>query len=453
MKKTILIVDDEKPTRDLMERALGRDYKVFAAPDAEQAMKILENESEIALMLSDIRMPGMDGMQLLKIAKQKHPRLACILLTAFGSVDQAVSAMKEGADDFITKPVDLDQLDLRIAKALKTADLEKQVDDLSSRLNDKYGMENMVGSSEAMQKVFTMIRKAAPSAATVLIQGPNGTGKELVAHALHNLSPRANKPFIEINCGAIPENLIESELFGHEKGSFTGAVSQHIGSFEAANQGTIFLDEIGELPLHLQVKLLRALENRSFQRVGGTEKIKVDIRVVAATNKDLKAAVANGTFREDLYYRLNVVGIQLPPLKDRQGDIALIAGRFIKELAQSGNPGVTGITPAARSLLEAYSWPGNVRELRNTIERMIVLSGGGQLDVNDVPEEIRTTASGAKMTIANSGTLDQTEQAKILAVLQDCKGNRTEAAKRLGISRRTIYRKIDEYQKAGVEIP
>lgn len=451
MKQTILIVDDEKDTREFMARALGADYHVETAPDAENALKLLDANPSIALMLSDIRMPGMDGLQLFKAARKVHPKLACILLTAFGTVDQAVAAMKDGVDDFIMKPVDLDQLDQRVAKVLKTAALESEVVSLRSQLDEKYGLENMIGSSEPMQRVFQLIRRAAPSTATVLIQGPNGSGKELVAHALHKLSPRANGPFVAVNCGAIPENLIESELFGHEKGSFTGAYALHVGSFEAANHGTIFLDEVGDLPLSMQVKLLRALENRSFQRVGGAETIHVDIRIVAATNKDLKAAVAQGTFREDLYYRLNVVDIHVPALKERRGDIPLLVMHFLRQIAQANNSPVTGVTPAAMKLLEAYDWPGNVRELRNAVEKMIVLASGTQLDVADVPEQMQATAGAATVTLAASGTLDETEKAKILAVLKDNKGNRSEAARVLGISRRTLYRKLDKYAEEGID--
>lgn len=447
MKQSILIVDDEKDTRELMARALGLDYQVTTAPDAEQAMKALEADPSIVLMLSDVRMPGVDGLQLLKAAKAKHPKLLCILLTAFGTVDQAVAAMKDGAEDFIMKPVDLDQLDLRVAKALKTGALESQVADLRSQLDEKYGLENMVGSSPAMKRVFDLVRRAAPSAATVLLQGPNGTGKDLVAHALHNLSPRAHGPFVAVNCGAIPENLIESELFGHEKGAFSGAIAQHLGSFETANHGTIFLDEIGELPLPMQVKLLRVLENRSFTRVGGTRTIDVDIRIVAATNRDLKALVAQGAFREDLFYRLNVVDITLPALKDRTGDIPLLVSRFIKDLAAKNGLPEPHITPAAMRLLEQYAWPGNVRELRNTIERMVVLSTNGTLDENDVPDALRTAPAAAPLSA--TVTLGENEKAQILAVLKECGGNRSEAARKLGISRRTIYRKLDEYAKDG----
>ncbi|MBQ8112136.1 MAG: sigma-54-dependent Fis family transcriptional regulator, partial [Kiritimatiellae bacterium] len=268
-------------------------------------------------------------------------------------------------------------------------------------------------------------------------------------HAIHNLSPRSSGQFVAVNCGAIPEGLIESELFGHERGAFTGAVGQHAGSFESANHGTLFLDEIGELPLQMQVKMLRALENRSFTRVGGTQTVEVDIRVVAATNRDLKSLVAEGRFREDLYFRLNVVEIDMPALKDRAADIPLLASRFIKEISEKNGGNVTGITPAAMKLLERYSWPGNVRELRNVIERMIVLSSGGMLDVEDVPDQLK--ASAAPVPLSSTVTIGENEKAQILAVLKECKGNRSEAARRLGIARRTIYRKLAEYAKEGIQ--
>lgn len=448
LKQSILIVDDERDTRELMARALGETYNVTTAPDAEQAMAALDADPSIALMLSDIRMPGADGLALLKAAKRKYPQLICILLTAFGTIDQAVAAMRDGAEDFITKPIDLDQLDIRVAKALRNVELTNKVAELRNQLDERFGLDNMIGSSPAMKRVFDIVRRAAPSSATVLLQGPNGSGKDLVAHAIHNLSPRSNGPFVAVNCGAIPEGLIESELFGHEKGAFTGAVGQHAGSFESANHGTLFLDEIGELPLQMQVKLLRALENRSFTRVGGTQTVEVDIRVVAATNRDLKALVAEGRFREDLYFRLNVVEIDMPALKDRAADIPLLASRFIKEISEQNGGGVTGITPAAMKLLERYSWPGNVRELRNVVERMIVLSSGGMLDVEDVPDQLK--ASVAPVPLSSTVTIGENEKAQILAVLKECADNRSEAARRLGISRRTIYRKLAEYAKEGI---
>ena len=450
MKPSILIVDDEKDTRELMARALGADYRVTTAADAELAIKALEADPSIALMLSDVRMPGADGLQLLKAAKKMRPRLACILLTAFGTVDQAVAAMKDGADDFIMKPVDLDQLDLRVAKVLKTGALESEVASLRSQLDEKYGLENITGSSEAMKKVFHLVRQAAPTEATVLIEGPSGTGKELVAHAIHTLSARSKGPFVAVECAALNGNLLESELFGHEKGAFTDAVAKRIGRFEAANGGTIFLDEISEIPPSTQVKLLRVLETRSFERLGSSETIKTDIRIVAACNRDLAQLVREGKFREDLYFRLAVIDIRLPALRERKGDIPLLVARFLAEFSSANGNRVTGITPAAMKLLESYDWPGNVRELRNAVERMVVLSPGGQLDVGDVPDFSRAPSVSPALQVVPAGTLEETEKARILAALEQAHGNRSLAAKSLGISRRTLYRKIDEYAKEGI---
>lgn len=436
MTDRILIVDDEKDTREFMARALSGKYEVLTAADAELAMKQLDADRSIRLLLSDVRMPGEDGITLMKAAKAMNPGLAVILLTAFGSIDQAVAAMKDGADDFITKPVDLDQLELRIEKALKAHKLESEVKQLKAQLDEKYGMNGIVGSSPAMQKVFRMIRQAAPTDATVLIQGPSGTGKELVARAIHNLSNRSKGPFVAVEFAAISPNLLESEMFGHEKGAFTGAVSRRIGCFESANHGTIFLDEISEMPLELQVKLLRVLQEREFQRVGSNETVKCDIRIVAATNRDLAAYVREGRFREDLYYRLNVIDLHLPALKERTGDVPLLVNRYLKEF------GGKSVSPDAMRLLEAYQWPGNVRELRNAVEKMCVLSPSGEIGVDDVPDEMKRDVP---MTLSVSGTLGETEKAKILAVLEEVGGNRTKAAERLGISRRTIYRKLEEY--------
>ena len=451
MKASILIVDDEKDTRELMARALGVDYRVTTAPDAEQAIKALEADPSIVLLLSDVRMPGADGIQLLKAAKKLRPQLACILLTAFGTVDLAVEAMKDGADDFLTKPVDLDQLDLRVAKALKTRALEAEVESLRSELDVKHGLEDITGTSDAMQEVFRLIRQAAPTQATVLIEGPSGTGKELVAHALHALSPRANGPFVAVECAALNGNLLESELFGHEKGAFTDAVARRIGRFEAADGGTIFLDEISEIPPSTQVKLLRVLETRSFERLGSSETIRTDIRIVAACNRDLAQLVREGKFREDLYYRLAVIDIRLPALRERRGDIPLLVTRFLTEFSAANGNRVTGITPAAMNILESYDWPGNVRELRNAVERMVVLSPGGQIDVKDVPDFSRAPSVSPALQVIPAGTLEETEKARILAALEQVHGNRSRAAQVLGISRRTLYRKLDEYAKEGIQ--
>lgn len=457
-KPKILIVDDERPTRDVMARVLADKYDCITAPDAEQAMKAVAENPDLALIISDVRMPGEDGVSLIRRAKAANPSIACMLLTAYGTVDLAVSAMKDGADDFLTKPItDLDQLELRVAKVIKTRSLERQVDELKSQLDAK--LETFTGNSPQMQKVYRLIRQAAPSSANVLIEGPSGTGKELVAHALHSLSPRADGPFVAVECAALSPTLLESELFGHEKGAFTDAVRQKIGRFEAANGGTLFLDEISEIDASTQVKLLRVLETRTFQRVGGTEDIKTDMRIVAATNRDLAKYVAEGKFREDLYYRLNVIDIHLPALKDRVGDIALLTSRFLNDFARENGGRVTGIDARAMKVLEDYSWPGNVRQLRNIVEKMVVLSGGGKLTIDDVPVEIlegseaqSTPAAGdethetAAIDIQPAQSLADSEKEKILSVLESVKGNKSKAAELLGISRRTIHRKLNEWK-------
>ena len=441
---TILIVDDEKPIRDLLARALGADYNVVTAADAELAMKALDADPSIALMLSDVRMPGADGITLLKAARAKRPDLAVIMLTAYGNVELAVEAMKSGANDFLTKPVELDQLDLRIAKALGDRAPAAEPAAAEPGAEDP-GLEEIVGDSPAMKKVFDMVRRAAPTDATVLLEGPSGTGKELFARAIHRLSRRASGPFVAVECAALNPNLLESELFGHVKGAYTGADADRVGRFEAANGGTLFLDEISEIPPSTQVKLLRALESRSFERLGSSATISTDIRIVAACNRDLKKLAQEGKFREDLYYRLNVIDLHLPPLSERKSDIALLAGRFVKEFSARNGGRVTGISPEAMKVLEAYRWPGNVRELRNVIEKMVVLSQGGDLRPEDVPDDIRMPA--ATSSDGSSGdSLASAEKAKILAVLDECGGNITRAAEKLGISRRTLHRRLNEWQ-------
>ena len=450
MKPKILIVDDEKPLRDTLARWFKTKYECLTAPDAAEAMKLIGENPDLALMISDVRMPGENGVELVRKAKAANPTMGCILLTAYGSVDLAVEAMKDGADDFFQKPVtDLEQFELRVAKAIKTASLEKEVRALKSRLNEN--LENFTGKSPAMEKVYALIRKAAPANANVLIEGPSGTGKELVAQALHNLSHRSQGPFVAVECAALSATLLESELFGHEKWAFTDAKTQKIGRFEAANGGTIFLDEISEIDASTQVKLLRVLETKTFQRVGGNEDIKADIRIIAATNRDLRKYVEEGKFREDLYYRLNVIDIRLPALKDRPGDIALLTARFLKEFSEQNGGTVTGIDKKALKALEDYSWPDNVRQLRNIIEKMVVLASGEKLTLEDVPEEITGSATGtvttasASTVAAGGATLAESEKAQILAAIAAHNGNKSRAAEALGISRRTMHRKLNEW--------
>ena len=453
----ILIVDDDRNTREGLQRALQRRYVVRLAEDATRALEQLA-DSEVDVLLSDMRMPGMDGLGLLRRVQAQHPSTVCILLTAYGSVETAVEAMKQGAYDFLTKPVNLDHLEMLIERALHSRDMESRNRDLQAQLDRKYGMENIVGDSPSMQQVFDIVRQAAPSNATVLIQGPSGTGKELVANAIHRLSYRAKGPFVAVNCAALSPTLLESELFGHEKGAFTGAVARRKGRFELADGGTLFLDEISEIELATQVKLLRVLEERRFERVGGVESVEVDIRLIAATNRNLKDLVAQGKFREDLFFRLNVVDIFLPPLAERMGDIPLLCDHFLRECAERNNRPVPGITPDALNLLTAYPWPGNVRELRNTIEKMLVLGRGDKLTARDVPANIREVSRERLPTLQSavvqvSGSLAELERERILAVLRKQNDNRTRAAVELGISRRTLHRKLNEYEQQGLLAP
>lgn len=439
----ILVVDDDRNTREGIARALKR-FRVITVESVAEALKILTDEP-VDLILSDLRMPGEDGLSLLRKARSIRPEMPVILLTAYGSVSVAVEAIKAGAHDFLIKPVDLDMLDLKVEQALRmqSAEIENRL--LREKVDEKYGFENIIGSSEVMKRVFEVIKQAASTSATVLIEGASGTGKELVAHALHNLSDRRKGPFVAVHCAALSPTLLESELFGHEKGSFTGASERKKGRFELADGGTLFLDEISEIDLATQVKLLRVLEERRFERVGGMESIEVDIRLVAATNRDLKSYMESGKFREDLYYRLNVVTVSLPPLAKRKDDLPLLCNKFLREFAKENGRAVDGFTPEAMSLLAAYDWPGNVRELRNVINRMVTLSRGGKLGVRDVPEEIRSLAQPKP----EPPDLDKLQKRQIQAVLKECGGCKTAAAQKLGISRRTLYRKLDEYEKEG----
>ncbi|MDD4102091.1 MAG: sigma-54 dependent transcriptional regulator [Kiritimatiellae bacterium] len=451
-KPVVLVVDDDKNTRDGLQRALQKNYVVKTAESAEAALKILGAEAPVDVLLSDLRMPGTDGLGLLRRVHGQSPQTVCILLTAYGSVETAVEAMKQGAYDFLTKPINLDHLDMLVARAIKTRALEKKVETLESQLNEKFGMESIIGESPAMHQVFDIITQTAPTLASVLIQGPSGTGKELVAQAIHRLSQRGKGPFVAVHCAALSATLLESELFGHEKGAFTGATTLRKGRFEMADGGTLFLDEISEIDPSIQVKLLRVLEERTFERVGGEDTIEVDIRIIAATNRDLRAYVQQGKFREDLFFRLNVVDIMLPSLAERVGDIPLLAGRFLQEYCEKNGKHIEGFTPDALNLLAAYAWPGNVRELRNTVEKMVVLSRADRLSARDVPANIREAVKGTaafygRSQILTMGSLAETERRKIMAVLDKNNGNRTRAAVELGISRRTLHRKLREYKE------
>jgi DNA-binding NtrC family response regulator len=442
-KPTILIVDDEKNSREGLARALQRTYDIALAEDGRKALQMLD-EQPIDVVISDIRMPGLDGLALLQRAMARSPQPICIMLTAYGSIELAVEAMRRGAYDFLTKPINLDRLEIVLKRALDARALETENRALREQLDARYGLEHIIGGSPAMQEVFDTVRQVAPSRATVLLLGESGTGKELVAHALHRLSPRHKGPFVAVHCAALTSTLLESELFGHEKGAFTGATERRRGRFEMADGGTLFLDEIGEIDAALQVKILRVLEERRFERVGGTETIEVDVRLIAATNRDLKKMVEQGTFREDLFFRLDVVSIRLPPLRERTGDLPLLVHHFITTLSRENGKKIDGITPDALSALAAYEWPGNVRELRNVIERMVVLARGDRLTLRDVPPHIRGAGAGSEVR-GGALSLEENEKQMIARALRLNDGNVTKAARDLGISRRTLHRKINAY--------
>jgi len=457
-KQKILIVDDEKPTRDAMARVLGRAYDCLTAPDAELALDAVRANPDLALLVTDYKMPGDNGVELIKKAKALLPSLGAILITAFGEIELAVRAMKEGADDFLTKPItDLAQLEFRVAQAIRTTAPEKAVSDPEGPHDGAFA--DFTGRSPAMEKVYRLIRKVAPTNATVLVEGPSGSGKELTARAIHSLSPRAKGPFVAVECASLPPSLLEAELFGAVKGAFTGATDR-AGCFETADGGTLFLDEIGEIDQPTQVKLLRVLETHVFQRVGESTDRKSDFRLVTATNRNLLQLVADGKFREDLYYRLNVIDIRTPALKDHPEDIAPLVIRYLKEFSEKNGGTVTGIEPTALKVLENYNWPGNVRQLRNALERMVVLASGPMLTEEDLPPEIvekevrgqrsevkqRTdSASDFNASSLKPSTLAAGEKEQILAALERCGGNKSKAADELGISRRTVHRKLKEW--------
>ena len=444
MNTVILIVDDEKNTREGLREALrGPDRRILLAEDGPSAEEILKTEP-VDLVLADLKLPGMDGLEILRRSQALPPAPLFIIMTAYGTVDTAVRAMKQGAYDYLTKPVNLDQLEILVARALKGKDLEAENVYLREQLRKNYGLENLTGRSAAMEKVFELIRQIGASRSTVLITGESGTGKELVARAIHLESPRRQAPFIPVHCASLAPTLLESELFGHEKGAFTGASAMKKGRFELADGGTVFLDEVSEIPTEIQVKLLRALENHEFERVGGTRSIRVDIRLLAATNADLLPLMKEGRFREDLYYRLNVVRINLPPLRERREDIPALVRRFLGESGrENGKEGIS-IAPAALHLLRAHDWPGNVRELKNCVESMVVLARKPVLDEEDLPPAIRGQKP-APIGEANPLNLKTAGKELVQKALARAGKNKTAAARLLGISRRTLYRKLGEF--------
>ncbi len=447
MKGRVLIADDEKNMRWVLSQALEAEgYEVFEAADGKDALTaVAEHEPEVVIL--DHKMPAPDGMEVLRRLRSKGHRFPVIMLTAHGNVQTAVEAMKAGANEYLTKPFDLDELKLSIEKALRVEALAAEVDRLREELERDWDVEGIVAVDPAMLELLSTVEKVAPTGATVMVYGESGTGKELVARALHRLSSRASKPFISISAGALPETLLESELFGYEKGAFTGAMTPKPGRFEMANGGTLFLDEIGDISAAVQVKLLRVLQERTFERLGGTRSIEVDVRVVAATNRDLQQLIADGTFREDLFYRLNVVPLTIPPLRKRPADIPALVAHFLDKFGA----GSRTISSQAMEALVAYQWPGNVRELENTIERITILSHGEVIEADDLPAEVRAgvgivDAGSRCFVLPEAGIdLEETELDLIKQALERAGGSTPKAAKLLGLTTKTLEARMERY--------
>ena len=451
---SLLIADDEKNIRSGLELAFEDEgYTVVTAADGKEAWEKLQKNA-IDLVITDLRMPEMDGYELLKRISAAYPTLPVIVLTGHGTIETAVETMRDGAVDFFTKPVDIDKLLLVVKKTIAASSLAEQNRKLAEeieKLRKQQGYGKIIGKSGKIAALMQTVSQVAPTRATVLITGESGTGKELVADAIQSLSTRSDKPFIKVHCASLSQSLLEDELFGHEKGAFTGAVAQKKGRFELADTGTLFLDEIGEIDAATQVKLLRVLQERQFERVGGEKTLTVDVRVICATNRDLRKEVELGNFREDLYYRLNVVRIEVPPLRERKEDIDLLAASFLETFNKEDKRKIEGFTPAARKALFAYSWPGNIRELKNAVESAVVLARGSMIDKDDLPEQIRETGSGSRISFDLPITLDEAEKRLILETISYAKGNKTKAAELLGIGRKTITRRMQDLRIDGEE--
>ncbi len=452
-KPSILVVEDEPKMRRLLELQLADEgFHAQTVGDAETALKLV-NSGPFDLIVTDLKLPGMSGIEFLEAVKRSNAAVPIIIMTAYGTVESAVEAMKIGASDYVLKPFSLAELVLVIRKELASHQLREENRSLREALGQRYQYDNIVARSEKMQAVLALVERVAPTNSTVLLGGESGVGKDLIARAIHQHSNRASGPFIKINSTAIPETLLESELFGYEKGAFSGATTSKPGKFELADKGTLFLDEIGDVPPAIQVKLLRVLQEREFERLGGTKTLKVDVRLIAATNRDLRAALEEGTFREDLYYRLNVVAIDIPPLRDHKEDIPALANFFLEKFARESGKPIRGITPAAMNLLLGFHWPGNVRELENIIERGVTLSVGSTLDVADIHLDApapRATTAGSSPVLPAGMTLDQWEDEAIREALRLANGNKSQAARALGLSRNALRYRLS---KIGVADP
>ncbi len=455
MVPSVLIIDDEKHTREGLQQALADSYDVSVAANADEAFNLMDAQA-FDVVLTDLRMPGKSGLKVIDKALALPTRPAVLMMTAYGNVETAVEAMKRGAVDFLTKPVNIERLEVLIQRALKTKTLEVEVKQLHERLDERFNFSQIIGGSAKLKEVVDRVRLVAPSKATILIDGESGTGKELIAQAVHQASPRARGPFIAVHCAALSENLLESEIFGHEKGSFTGANERRVGRFEMADGGTLFLDEIGEISASTQVKLLRFLETKAIERVGGSKPIELDVRLVAATNRDLEQMVKAGKFREDLFFRLNVVRIHVPPLRERPDDIPLLLAHYLKLFSDENKLPPLTLEPGAIRTLQAYPWPGNIRELRNFAENAVVLHRGGMLSEYDLEPRFRgaaaATPSGAPgaAPLANPLSVEENEKRLLREALIKARGNRTKAAELMGISRRTLHRKLAEWPELDV---
>jgi two-component system, NtrC family, response regulator AtoC len=459
MVPSVLIVDDEKHTREGLQQALAENYDVSVAASADEAFNLMEAQA-FDVILTDLRMPGKSGLKVIDRALALANKPAVLMMTAYGNIDTAVEAMKRGAVDFLTKPVNIERLDVLIRRALKTKTLEVEVQQLHERLDEKFDLAGIVGSSPLLKDVIERVKKVAQSKATILIEGESGTGKELIAQAIHQSSPRSRGPFVAVHCAALSESLLESELFGHERGSFTGATERRIGRFESADGGTLFLDEIGEISASIQVKLLRFLETKAIDRVGGSKTIELDVRLVTATNRGLERLVREGKFREDLFFRLDVVRFVMPALRERPEDIPALLAHFIKIFSQENGVAPIEIEPGAMKTLQAYSWPGNIRELRNFCENAVVLRKGDKLSEFDLDPRFRGSPSsgasaGGPSDAAGAGiaptlSVEQNEKRILREALIKSRGNRTKAAGLMGISRRTLHRKLAQWPELDV---
>ncbi|QSH95846.1 sigma-54-dependent transcriptional regulator [Treponema phagedenis] len=451
MKFSILIIDDEKNIREGLQMSLEDEgYEVFTASDGKKGLDIAFS-NDIDLVITDLKMPEISGEEVLRRISSETPGVPVIVLTGHGTVETAVEAMRTGAYDFLTKPLDLDRLSLLVRRALQNRELVLQHRELLKELGDKKSFEHIIGKTAVMEKVFETVKKAAASKASVFITGESGVGKELIANAIHNLSARKDKPLVKVHCASFSEGLLESELFGHEKGAFTGAINRVKGRFELAHKGSIFLDEIGEVSMAVQVKLLRVLQERQFERVGGQETIDVDVRIISATNRNLEEEIKNGTFREDLYYRLNVVHIHVPPLRERKDDLPLMITAFVKEFADENGKEITSIEPKARTALYAYDWPGNIRQLRNCIESAVVMSSDSIIRFDDLPEPVRKIEDFSSIRVPMGVSMAEAEKEIILQTLAAQGGNKTKTADVLGIGRKTLHTKLDKYEQEAKE--